>query len=81
MSYSAQNHDDLDLLLLYNASNSQEGIKIHKTADPKLIAAAKRLFNNGFITQLDGGYLTPLGTEAAELAQSLFTMLNVPSGE
>ena len=81
MSYSADNHDELDLLLLYNASNSQEGLKIHKTADTKLIGAAQRLFNNGFITQLDGGYLTPLGAEAAEHAHSLFTMLNVPGGE
>ena len=81
MSYSTENHDELDLLLLYNSSNSQEGIKIHKTADPSVIAAAQRLFKNGFITQPDGGYLTPLGSEAAEFAQSLFTMLNVPGEE
>jgi len=42
-----------------------------------LISAARRLFEGGFITLVDGGYLTPLGREAAEHAHSLFAMLNV----
>ena len=69
------------MLLLFDLSNSLEGIKIHKTADPAVIAAAQRLFDGGFITQVDGGYLTPLGHEAAEYAQSLFTMLNAHPDE
>ncbi len=81
MLYSNENHAELNVLMLFKSSSSLEGIKIHKTAEPSLIAAAKRLFKNGFITQIDGGYLTPLGSEAAEFAQSLFTMLNVPSEE
>jgi uncharacterized protein (TIGR02647 family) len=44
-------------------------------AEP-VIAAAERLFEGGFITQVDGGYLTPLGSTAAEHAHLLFDMLN-----
>lgn len=81
MSYTPENLAELDVLMLYNLSTSLEGIKIHKTAEPTVIAAAQRLFDRGFITQADGGYLTPLGIEAAEHAQSLFTMLNAHRDE
>ena len=76
MSYSPENLAELHVLMLYSSSASLEGIKIHKTAEPSVIAAAKRLFESGFITQVDGGYLTSLGSEAADHAQSLLTMLN-----
>ena len=79
MSYTQENLSELDLLMLYNLSSSQEGLKIHKTADPAVKSAATRLFERGFITQADGGYLTTLGSEAAEHTQSLFTMLNAHS--
>jgi uncharacterized protein (TIGR02647 family) len=81
MSFTAENRAELDVLLLYHSATSLEGIKIHKTADPVLIAAAQRLYKNGFITQVDGGYLTPLGSEAEEHANSLFMMLSVSGGE
>jgi len=81
MNYTQDNLAELDVLILYDLSNTQKGIKIHKTADETKIAAAKRLFAKGFITQADGGYLTTLGSEAAEQAQSLYTMLNAHSGE
>ena len=76
MTYTTDNIAELDVLMLFDLSTNQEGIKIHKSAEPVVIAAAKRLFEKGFITQVDGGYLTNLGSEAAEQAQSLFTMLN-----
>ena len=76
MSYSAENFAEVNLLMLYQSSASLEGIKIHKTADPSVIAAGQRLFDAGFITQVDGGYLTPLGAEAADHAQSLLMMLS-----
>ena len=81
MSYSQENLSELGVLMLYDLSNHQQGIKIHKTADVDKIEAAKRLFEKGLISQADGGYLTTLGNEAAEQAQSLFTMLNAHSGE
>ena len=81
MSFTPENLAELKLLMLYELSTNQEGLKIHKTADPSVIAAAHRLFEKGFITQEDGGYLTHLGREAAEHAQSLDAMLNTPSGK
>ena len=81
MSYTPENLAELDVLMLYDLSTNQEGIKIHKTAEPSVISAAHSLFEKGFITQADGGYLTHLGREAAEHAQSLFTMLNAHSKE
>ena len=76
MVYTDENHAELNVLLLYNLSSNQEGIKIHKEAAPAVIAAAQRLHNAGFISQPDGGYLTSMGIEAAEHAQVLFTMLD-----
>ncbi len=76
MSYTPDYIDELEVLMLYDLSTSQEGIKIHKAAEAVKIAAAQRLFKKGFITQVDGGYLTTLGREAAEHAQFLYTMLN-----
>lgn len=76
MSYTLENLAELEVLMLFDPANSFEGLKIHKSAKPDVISAASRLFEQGFITQVDGGYLTQLGREAAEHAQSLFTMLN-----
>ncbi len=76
MPYTADNIAELDVLMLYDLSTTQEGIKIHKTAVPSKISAAQRLFEKGFITQVDGGYLTSLGRKAAEHTQFLYTMLN-----
>jgi len=81
MSYSQENLSELDVLMLFDLTSNLKGIKIHKTAEPARISAAQRLFDKGFITQADGGYLTTLGSEAAEQAQSLYTMLNAHSGE
>ncbi len=76
MSYTPENIAEIEVLMLFNHSTNQEGIKIHKTAELAVIVAAQSLFGKGFVTQADGGYLTSLGHEAAEHAQSLFTMLN-----
>jgi uncharacterized protein (TIGR02647 family) len=76
MKFTPEHLEELHVLMLYHSSSSLEGIKVHKSADPGVIAAAKRLFDDGFITQADGGYLTPRGSEAAEHAQLLLSMLN-----
>lgn len=81
MSCTPENIAELELLLLFDLSTSQAGIKIHKTAKPAAIAAAHRLFEKGFITQDDGGYLTNLGIDAAEHAQALFTLLDSSADE
>jgi len=76
MSFTSQNLAELKVLMLFNSPTGLEGIKIHKTAAPDLIAAAQQLYTDGFITQVDGGYLTQLGIETAEHAHSLFYLLN-----
>lgn len=76
MTFTSEKLAELDVLMLFNSPSSLEGIKIHKTAEPRVISAAKQLFEAGFTTQIDGGYLTPLGIEAAEHAHSLYALLN-----
>ena len=76
MSYTPQNLSELKVLMLFSSPTSLEGIKIHTSAAPDLIAAAQHLHAGGFITQVDGGYLTQLGIETAEHAHSLFYLLN-----
>ncbi len=81
MLYTPENHAELDVLMLYKSSTALEGIKIHKKAEPSLIVAAQRLFDGGFITRADGGYLTSTGSEAAEHAHLLYDMLHAHSDE
>ena len=81
MSFTPQNLAELDVLLHFQSPSGLEGIKIHKSADAAMISAAQRLYEGGFITQVDGGYLTPLGVQAAEHAHSLFLMLNSASSD
>ena len=66
---------EIKFLSLFNLTTHQEGVKVHGNADPELIAAAKRLFDKGFVTQADGGYLTDFGVELAEHVQKALTIL------
>jgi uncharacterized protein (TIGR02647 family) len=68
--------DELNILVRYNLNTTLEGIKVHKTAAPAIIAATLRLYEKGLISQKDGGYLTNLGREAAEQAQAVLDLLN-----
>jgi len=70
-------HEEVELLTLFNLNTSQEGIKIHHEASPERISAAERMFEKGLTTQTDGGYLTPLGIQAAEHVQALVMILNI----
>jgi uncharacterized protein (TIGR02647 family) len=76
MPYTQEIVDEINILVRYNLSTTQEGIKVHKTAAPEIIAATKRLYDKGLVTQEDGGYLTSLGHEAAEQAQMVLNLLN-----
>ncbi|MBV4461334.1 TIGR02647 family protein [Pseudomonas sp. COR58] len=77
MSLTPELVAELEVLALFNLDSSQEGLKIHQTAAPKHIAAAKSLFQKELIDQVDGGYLTSLGRDAAEHVQGLLTILDV----
>ena len=67
--------DELDILTRYTLTTTQEGLKVHTTAAPAIIAAMERLYEKGLVSQRDGGYLTDLGREAAEHAQAVLTIL------
>jgi uncharacterized protein (TIGR02647 family) len=77
MSYTPELIAELEILALFNLGNTQEGLKVHHVAAPQAIAAAQRLYDKGLTNQVDGGYLTSLGLEAAAHAQGLLTILNV----
>ena len=66
---------EIRFLSLFNLASHQEGVKVHRNANPELIEAAKRLFYKGITTQPDGGYISDLGVEAAEHAQRVLTIL------
>jgi len=70
---------DVELLNLFTLDSSQAGLKIHHEAAPERIASAKRLFGKELVTQIDGGYLTPQGIQAAEHAQILIRVLHSDS--
>ncbi|MBP1126786.1 MULTISPECIES: TIGR02647 family protein [Pseudomonas] len=81
MSYTPELVAELEILALFNLDSSQEGLKVHQTAAPTAVAAARRLFDKELITQPDGGYLTSLGRDAAEHAQGLLTILSTTQKE
>jgi len=66
---------ELEILARYDLSTIGEGIKVHKTAEPSVIAATRRLHEKGLISLSDGGYLTSLGLSVAEHVQALLTIL------
>lgn len=76
MPYTSNIIHELNILARFNLKSTQEGIKIHSSADNQVIAAAQRLHDKGLITQPDGGYLTDLGRKAAEHAQAALLILN-----
>lgn len=79
MAFTPEMFEELNLLCLYNLDTTQEGIKVHSTADAQRVAAAQRLFERGLVTHPDGGYLTGLGHDAAEQAQRLLTIMATPA--
>lgn len=69
--------DELNTLIRFNLDTSQQGIKVHKTADARIISAVARLHAKGLLTQIDGGYLTNRGRKAAEHVQGALSLLTV----
>jgi uncharacterized protein (TIGR02647 family) len=75
MPYTKELVEELNVLVRYNLTTTLEGLKVHKTAAPDVVAATKRLYSKGLVSQEDGGYLTSLGREAAEQAQAVLDIL------
>ncbi|MDO8931911.1 MAG: TIGR02647 family protein [Rhodocyclaceae bacterium] len=80
MPYTPDLVDELNTLIRFDLATSQQGIKVHKTADAAVIAATQRLHAKGLLTLADGGYLTRLGRDAAEHAQAALTILTSDAG-
>lgn len=79
MPYTPDLVHELNTLIRFDLETSQQGIKVHKNADPNVIAATQRLHDKGLLTLADGGYLTGLGRDAAEHAQAILTILTSSS--
>ncbi len=75
MALTVELVEEIKILAHYNLASLQEGIKVHGSAEPEAVAAAKSLFEKGLVSQEDGGYLTDLGVEAAEHVQAMLTIL------
>lgn len=75
MPYTPDLVHELNTLIRFDLETSQQGIKVHKNADPEVIAATQRLHAKEMVTLADGGYLTGLGRDAAEHAHALLTIL------
>lgn len=75
MAFAASTLEALNLLLQFDSSSLERGIKVHSSARPEVIAACRQLFDRGLVSQPDGGYLTDAGIEALAHAQSLAGLL------
>lgn len=75
MKFDQKATDELNILIQYDLSNTQQGIKIHHDAEINIIEAAKRLHDKGLIDKPDGGYLTSMGHIACENAHSIHGIL------
>ncbi len=68
--------NEMRVLAMYDLTTTQQGIKVHQHgADQEIIAATEQLFNKGLVSQVDGGYLTSLGRDAALHVHDLLTIL------
>ncbi|MEH6578257.1 MAG: TIGR02647 family protein [Amphritea sp.] len=76
MSFTSNIHEEINVLLRFSKNSDHEGLKVRNSAAPELVSATGRLFDKGLITQKDGGYLTPLGHEAADQAYALLHILS-----
>lgn len=71
--------DEINVLTQFDLHSTQQGIKVHGDADDALRSACQRLYDKGLIDQIDGGYLTHRGIEAAKHAHILIDTLNQTS--
>ncbi|MCV6612519.1 MAG: TIGR02647 family protein [Amphritea sp.] len=76
MPCNNQIQEEINMLIRFSQSSDHQGLKVHQDAAPELVSATRRLFDKDLITQMDGGYLTPLGHEAADQAHALLNILN-----
>ncbi|HCD54625.1 MAG TPA: TIGR02647 family protein, partial [Halieaceae bacterium] len=56
MTLPREQIEEIELLLKFDLSSAQVGLKVHSNANPEMIAAAQRLYGKGLIDQEDGGF-------------------------
>ena len=78
MPFQPELIEELNMIVRFKPDSIQEGLKVHSNAAPDVIAATQRLYDKGLISQPDGGYLTDLGHELAQHAQSVLNILQSP---
>ncbi|RTE65533.1 TIGR02647 family protein [Amphritea opalescens] len=77
MPYTNEIMEEINMLIRFSQSSDHQGLKVHHdVAAQALVDATQRLFDKKLITLFDGGYLTPLGHEAADHAHALMNILN-----
>lgn len=79
MPYSNELQDEINMLMRFSQSSDHQGLKVRQDASEEMVTAVQSLFNKGLTTQMDGGYLTPLGHEAADQAHALLNILSAKS--
>ncbi|KLV03921.1 DNA-binding protein [Photobacterium aquae] len=75
MPYNADLMHEMNLLVKFPMHSEREGIKVRSDAAPETVAAAKRLYAKGLVTQEDGGYLTFSGHQTVEHAKAALRIL------
>lgn len=79
MSISPELVAEMQVLNMFDVSTNHSGLKVHSDAATETIAATSRLYEKQLTTQVDGGYLTPLGYESSVHLQQLLQILNSES--
>lgn len=75
MPFTASTTEEINLLLQFDNTTLDKGIKVHSSARPEVISACQNLFDKGLVSQRDGGYLTDAGVEALTHVQVLAGLL------
>ena len=75
MLFTASTTEELNLLLQFDNTTLDNGIKVHSGARQEVVSACQSLFNKGLVSQRDGGYLTDSGVEALAHVQVLAGLL------
>lgn len=79
MPYNDNIQEEINMLMRFSQSSDHQGLKVRQDAAQETVTATQRLFDKGLTTQMDGGYLTPLGHEAADQAHALLNILSAKS--
>ena len=79
MLFSSATIEELNLLLNFDNTTLDSGIKVHSNARGEVICACQSLFDKGLVTQSDGGYLTDAGIEALAHTQIMAGLLGEKS--